>query len=135
MIERVLKRDLVILFHSYWLWMTKNETCIYVMQRTKIWRQKNMADMVNTLCTMQNMRLMGLSPTNVCTHVQVCRSNGLATMLATKSYAGVAPKVNLRNPLHTGDKLCKPGIHPGFETQADVTRSPQQGYRCLHKKD
>ena len=31
--------------------------------------------------------------------------------------AGVAPEVNLRNPLHAGKKACKWGIQPGFETQ------------------
>ena len=30
----------------------------------------------------------------------------------------VTPEVNLRNPLHTGDKACKYGIQPGFETQS-----------------
>ena len=39
-------------------------------------------------------------------------------MLATKSPTGVTPEVNLRNPLHAGDKkACEPGIHPGFKTQ------------------
>ena len=33
--------------------------------------------------------------------------NGLAAMLAVKRSAGVTPKVNLRNPLHTGGKVCK----------------------------
>ena len=38
-------------------------------------------------------------------------------MQAAKMSAGVAPEVNLRNMLHIGDKACKQGIHPGFETQ------------------
>ena len=33
--------------------------------------------------------------------------NGFAAMLAIKMLADVAPKVNLRNPLHMGDKTCK----------------------------
>ena len=38
-------------------------------------------------------------------------------MPSTKTQAGVAPEVNLRNPLHTGDKECKQGIESGFENQ------------------
>ena len=38
-------------------------------------------------------------------------------MLAAKRSAGVALEVNLRNPLHPGEKACKQGIHPGFKTQ------------------
>ena len=41
-------------------------------------------------------------------------------MLLTKGLAGVAPEVNLRNPLHAGDEE---GIHLGFETQG---RHPQK---------
>ena len=44
--------------------------------------------------------------------------NGLAATLAAKKSAGVAPEVNLRNPLHAGDKAFKWGIHHGFETQS-----------------
>ena len=39
-------------------------------------------------------------------------------MLASKSPAGVAPEVNLRIPLHTGDKTYKQMTDPGFETQS-----------------
>ena len=42
---------------------------------------------------------------------------GLDNMLATKKSAGVAPKVNLRILLHTGDKPYKKGIHPDFQSQ------------------
>ena len=38
-------------------------------------------------------------------------------MAAIKRSAGVTPEVNLRNPLHTGDKPKKGGIHPDFGTQ------------------
>ena len=38
-------------------------------------------------------------------------------MLAIKRSGGVAPEVNLRNPLDTGKKAHQRGIHPGFETQ------------------
>ena len=45
-------------------------------------------------------------------------------MLATKSLAGVAPEVILRNPLHPGDEASE-GIHPGFETQSRHHREVQ----------
>ena len=32
---------------------------------------------------------------------------GSAAMMAVKKSAGVAPKLNLRNPLHTEGKACK----------------------------
>ena len=41
---------------------------------------------------------------------------GLAVMLAIRRSAGVAPEVNLRNPLQSGEETHKQGIHPGFET-------------------
>ena len=47
-------------------------------------------------------------------------------MLATKRSAGVAPEVNLRNPLHADDEARKRRIHPGFETQGNVPRSPKR---------
>ena len=37
--------------------------------------------------------------------------------------------------LHAHEKARKRGIHPGFETVADVTRSPRQRYQWLHRKD
>ena len=54
---------------------------------------------------------------------------------ARKRSTGVAPEVNLRNPLHAGDKAGKRGIHPGFETQGrrhqksktGVSVAPQKG--------
>ena len=42
---------------------------------------------------------------------------GLAAMLTIKMSVGVAPMVNLRNPLHTGEKTCEQRIDPSFETQ------------------
>ena len=41
----------------------------------------------------------------------------LVVMMATMSPAGVPPEMNLRNPLHTGEKACKWDIHPGFGIQ------------------
>ena len=46
-------------------------------------------------------------------------------MLTSIQSAGVAPEVNLRNSLHTGDKAHKWGIHPGFETQGRHCQKPQ----------
>ena len=54
--------------------------------------------------------------------------NSSATILATKRSVGVAPEVNLRNSLFTGDEACKQGIHPGFEPYHQT--SPVQN-RCI----
>ena len=35
-------------------------------------------------------------------------------MLAAERSAGLAPEVNLSNPLHAGDRAPKRGIYPGF---------------------
>ena len=56
--------------------------------------------------------------TNACRHV--CRyvdRKGLGAMLTSIQSAGVPQEVNLKNSLHAGNKACKRGIHPGFETQ------------------
>ena len=34
---------------------------------------------------------------------------------------GIAPEMNLRNSLHTGEKARKWGIHPGLETHGILT--------------
>ena len=47
------------------------------------------------------------SPNNAWT--QYVNLKGPAAMLATKKSAGVAPEMNLRNPLHTGDETLKRG--------------------------
>ena len=57
-------------------------------------------------------------------------------MMTPKRLAGVAPEVNPRHPLHTGDEVCKRRIHPGFETKArlhqklktGVSVAPQKGH-------
>ena len=64
--------------------------------------------------------VVGSNPTNayvfmICKYVDW---KGSAAMQATKRSAGVAWDVNLRNPLHTGDKAHKWGLQPGFETQS-----------------
>ena len=49
-------------------------------------------------------------------------------MLAAKRSAGVAPEVNLRNPLHAGDPAHKgEGVHPGFETQSKHPKKSKTG--------
>ena len=61
------------------------------------------------------------------------RSNGSAA----KRSAGVAPEVNLKIPLHTGDKAWKQvgGVHPGFESQSWRHQRSKKEYQCPHKKD
>ena len=56
---------------------------------------------------------LGLEPQQ-CLHLSKnVEKNGSAT----KRLAGVALQVNLRDALHTANKECNQGIHPGFETQ------------------
>ena len=51
------------------------------------------------------------SPTNVCTHVcKYVDKNDSVVMLTAKRSTGVAPGMNLRNPLQAGDKEYKQGI-------------------------
>ena len=57
-----------------------------------------------------------------------------AVMLATKRSAGVAPEVNLRNSLHTGDKARKRGIHCGFETQERRYQKSKTGVSAVPQK-
>ena len=52
---------------------------------------------------------------------------GLAAMLAMKRSTGVAPEVNLWNPLHAGIKTCKRGTHPGFETHRRYHQKSKTG--------
>ena len=49
---------------------------------------------------------------------------GSAAMPAVKGSAGVAPEVNLRNPLHAGDEACWEEMHLGFETKEVQIRVP-----------
>ena len=62
--------------------------------------------------------------------------NDLASMLAAKRLAGVAPEVNLgkhvtRMPLSSANKA----VHPGLKPRGDTARSPKQGFQWPHKKD
>ena len=55
-------------------------------------------------------------------------------MLTSIQSAGVAPEVNLRNSLHTGDKARKRGIHPGFETQGRRHQKSKTGVSVAPRK-
>ena len=57
----------------------------------------------------------GLKPHQCLYMYKYMDQNSSATILATNRSAGVAPEVNLRNPLFTGDEACKQGIRPSFE--------------------
>ena len=41
---------------------------------------------------------------------------------------------NQRNSLHAVDKVCKSGIHLGFETKGRYHQKFQTGYKWPHKK-
>ena len=68
--------------------------------------------------------ILDSSPTNPCACESTWIENGSAAMLATKRSAGVAPTVNLRNPLHAADEVHKQEIHPGFESQGRPLADP-----------
>ena len=54
--------------------------------------------------------------------------------LAAKRAAGVAPEVNLKNPLQAR-KYANKGSILALNHRADVTRSPKQGYQLgFHNK-
>ena len=62
--------------------------------------------MVKGTVPLRAQSVMGSSP-HQCLwlhDLQVCVSKRLSTMLIAKRLAGVAQEVNLRNPLHIGDK-------------------------------
>ena len=60
--------------------------------------------------------------------MQVCGWNGLAAILVTKRNKrspGVTPEVNLRKPLHTGDKACKQGNPPWLWNPVQISPEVQ----------
>ena len=71
------------------------------------------------------------SPTSACSCASKWNRNGLAT----KRSAGVTTRVNLINPLHTGDEAHKLGIHDAFETQGRRHQKSKSGYQWPHRKD
>ena len=82
--------------------------------------------------------VMGLSPEPppmlADTSAGMWDQKGLAAMLTSIQSAGVAPEVNLRNSLHTGDKACKSGIHSGFKTQGRHHQNSKTGVSVATQK-
>ena len=72
-----------------------------------------------------------MAKSTVLQHAPVVGSNTTWPPLPTKKSAGVAPEVNLRNPLHAGDKACKRVIHPGFESQGKCHQKYKTGVSGL----
>ena len=90
---------------------------------------------VLAVCSMDGHGFEPQTSTNACGHV--CRyvdQKGSAAMLTPIQSAGVAPEVNLRNSLHAGDKVCKRGIHPGFETQGRRHQKSKTGVSVVQQK-
>ena len=62
---------------------------------------------------------------------------GAAAILAVKRLTDATPAVNLKIPLHAGDKARKRGIHPDFETQKSKIEVPvdsQKGFMSSKTK-
>ena len=57
-----------------------------------------------------------------------------AAMLAVKRSAGVAPEVNLGNPLHVSKKTRKQGIHRGISSPTKATYVLQKIPKKVLKK-
>ena len=66
--------------------------------------------------------------------LHACSEYDQLPMLVVKRLAGVAPEVNLRNPLHIGEEAHKPGIHPGFETQDRCHQKSKTGVSVASQK-
>ena len=56
-------------------------------------------------------------------------------MLVVKSSAGVTSEENPKNSVHTGDEVCKQGIHSGFETQDRYHQKSKTGVAVALQKD
>ena len=73
--------------------------------------------------------------TNACWYVcKYIGQKGFAAMLTSIQSAGVAPEVNLRNPLCAGEEARKQGIYPGFETQGRHLQKSQTGVSVATRK-
>ena len=59
---------------------------------------------------------------------------GLTAMRAIIRSAGVAPEMNLKNPLNADTEACKRGIHPGFENQGRLHQKSKTGYQVAPQK-
>ena len=59
---------------------------------------------------------------------------GLAAMVTIKRLAGVAPKVNRRNPLQAGKAAHKQGMQPALETHARYHHKSKTGVSVALQK-
>ena len=81
-----------------------------------------------------------MSPSNASICINMWIRKDFTTMLVIKRSAGVTPEVNLKNPLHAGDKACKLRDPPWLwnagqmspEVQKGASMNPQKD-RCLRK--
>ena len=74
------------------------------------------------------------SPTNTCMCASMWIENGMAVMLAAKSWAGAKPEVNLKNPLLAGDKACKWGDPPWLWNPEQMSPKVQNRVSVAPKK-
>ena len=81
--------------------------------------------MFKRLCAATRL-VVGSTTTNACRYV--------FKHMTTVQLAGVAPEVNLRNPLGAGKKLRKQGIHPGFEIQGRHHQKSKTRVLVEHQK-
>ena len=58
----------------------------------------------------------------------------MLAMLAVKRSVDVASEVNLRNPLCGGEKACKLGIHPSFDTPGRCHQKSKTGVSVVRQK-
>ena len=57
-----------------------------------------------------------------------------AAMLAIKRLVGIAPEVNVRDPLHASGKAQQWEINPGFETQGLCNKKSKSGVSVAPQK-
>ena len=69
--------------------------------------------------------------------LDMCKAHGstMAAMLTANRSVGVAPEVNLRNPLHTSKNHTREGSTMASKPRADITRSPTWEYQSHDKRD
>ena len=66
--------------------------------------------------------------------LQVCGLKRLSYYANCQEVSKVAPEVNLGNPQHAGNEACKPGIHPGFESQERHHKKSKPGVSVVPQK-
>ena len=68
--------------------------------------------------------------------MQVCACSGSVAILAAKRSAGVAPEVNLRNPLHASDAAQNLGNSPWLSNPGQMSQKVQnRGTRTFFKNN